>query len=64
MVVEEWLAEDFPLKIDQSTNTTKFASCASHWDMLIQSSKKSLTQAMAGLEQLVGHYLVCLQVNK
>jgi hypothetical protein len=24
MVVEEWLAEDFPLKIDQSTNTTKF----------------------------------------
>ena len=29
MVVEEWLAEDFTLKIDQSTNTTKFTSCAS-----------------------------------
>ena len=29
MVVEEWLAENFPLKIDQSTNTTKFTSCAS-----------------------------------
>jgi hypothetical protein len=28
MVDEEWLAEDFPLRIDQSTNTnmTKFAS--------------------------------------
>jgi hypothetical protein len=35
MVVEEWLAEDFPLKIDQSTKTTKFTSCA-HWDTLIQ----------------------------
>jgi hypothetical protein len=38
MVVEEWLAEYFPLKIDQSTNTTKFTSCASHWDVLIQAS--------------------------
>ena len=36
MVVEEWLAEDFPLKIHQSTNTTKFTSCASRWDALIQ----------------------------
>ena len=36
MVVEEWLAEDFPLKIDQSTNTTKFTSCASRWDALIE----------------------------
>jgi len=45
MVVEEWLAEDFPLKIDQSTNTTKFTSCASCWDALIVQvyiSKKSL----------------------
>ena len=31
MVVEEWLAEDFKLKIDKSTNTTKFTSCASRW---------------------------------
>jgi hypothetical protein len=38
MVVEEWLAEDFSLKINQSTNTTKFTSCASHWDTLIQAS--------------------------
>jgi hypothetical protein len=38
MVVEEWLTEDFPLKIDQSTNTTKFTSCASCWNMLIQAS--------------------------
>jgi hypothetical protein len=38
MVVKEWLAEDFPLKIDQSTNTTKFTSCASRWDALIQAS--------------------------
>ena len=29
MVVEEWLAEDFPLKIDQSTNMTKFTCFAS-----------------------------------
>jgi hypothetical protein len=36
MVVEEWPAEDFQLKIDQSTNTTKFTSCASRWDALIQ----------------------------
>jgi hypothetical protein len=35
MVVEEWFAEDFPLKIDQSTNMTKFTSCASRWDVLI-----------------------------
>ena len=26
MVDEEWHAEDFPLKIDQSTNMTKFTS--------------------------------------
>jgi hypothetical protein len=36
MVVEEWFSEDFPLKIDQSTNTTKITSCASRWDVLIQ----------------------------
>jgi hypothetical protein len=29
MVDEEWLAEDFPLKINQSTNMTKFTSFAS-----------------------------------
>ena len=56
MVVEECLAEDFPLKIDQSTNMTKFTSCASRWDTLIQVqvqvyiSKKSLMWPTAGLE--------------
>jgi hypothetical protein len=38
MTVEEWLAEDFLSKIDQSTNTTKLTSCASRWDTLIQST--------------------------
>jgi hypothetical protein len=28
MVVGEWLAEDCPLEIDQSTNMTKFTSFA------------------------------------
>ena len=59
MVVEEWLAESFPFQIDQSTNTTKFTSCASPWDALIQvqvqvyiSNKKSLTRPAAGLESV------------
>ena len=33
MVDEEWLAEDFLLKIDQNTNMTKFTSFASCWGM-------------------------------
>jgi hypothetical protein len=48
MVVEEWFAEDFLLKMDQSTNTTKFTS---RWDTLIQAqvqvyiSKKKFNMA-------------------
>ena len=37
VVVEEWLAEDFALKIDRSTNTTKFTSFASRWGAVIVS---------------------------
>ena len=51
IVVEECLAEDFPLKIDQSTNMTKFISCASRWDQVqvqVCISKKSLTWPAAG----------------
>ena len=52
MVVEEWLAEDFPLKIDQTTNMTKFTNCATgvNPSSSLHKQKKSLMWPAAGLE--------------
>jgi hypothetical protein len=51
MFVEEWFAEDFPLKMDQSTNTTKFTRRVNpSSSSSLHKQKKSSTLPAAGLE--------------